>query len=240
MRRESLWVDSLAPVILRNPDVPWKERLRSWQDGNRRSVLHHRVDLAHLAVCHRDATRGPVIDPREGPRRAVDEDVAAGIDAGLFRGGDIGRVGIVDTDGQVELAVGIAPVDDVIALRRAAVAFLRLVAERVETKLDLVDLEDFVMVPKRHAAGRFADLDAGDLRAGVFDEFGTAGAQKKGKRQEDRKQGFHDVRTSRARFASAYMLFMNLWRIIPRPRRITAAPDLSDNRDNAGARPVPS
>ena len=51
---------------------------------------------------------------------------------------EVGGAGVGDVQGQVVLAVGVAPVDGVPAFGRAAVAFTLLVAERVAAEGDAV------------------------------------------------------------------------------------------------------
>src|SRR5262245_36808566 len=108
---------------------------RSDLDGS--ADIDARPDFLNFGVGHGDAAVSPVArklpasEPAEPVGQAVDHDVATGRNAALARLLAVAGVRIGDAHRQVEPAAVVLEVDQVAAFRRAAVAFLLLVADRI-------------------------------------------------------------------------------------------------------------
>src|SRR5690606_6900259 len=117
-------------------------RVTSRPNFNRCSHLHQIPDEKHVAVAQGNAAIGPVLLIHDLPpivriiRQAVNHDHAAGIEPCRLGAGAVLAFGIGDAQGAKVVALGIAPIDVVDAFRRAAVALMELVADRLTSQLD--------------------------------------------------------------------------------------------------------
>src|SRR5262249_49919977 len=135
-------------------------------DLNRRAVRYDAPDFFHFAIGHGDAASSPIqpsvggADPTEAVSNAVDHDVPTGIFSMRHSFRHIASFRIADVKGQVECASRIAPVDAVLTLGRAVVAFPRLDIEAASAKRNGVTAQGLLVTVKRYDVTRLVDNDS--------------------------------------------------------------------------------
>jgi hypothetical protein len=128
-------------------------------------------------------------------RPAVDEDVAAGALPQLPRRHAVLRLRVGDAQRQVEVAVGVLAVDEVVALRRLPVALDLLRTHGREAEVDLVGLQRHVVVHEVHPPVLLVDKDARDLRSvvGLYFALGAAARQNRDHGEEEYRPDYLHV-----------------------------------------------
>lgn len=122
-------------------------------------------DFVDFRVGDGDAAEGPVVeavgcaDGSFAVGEGVDHDVSAGGDAEYCGAGLVLRVGVGDVQGFVVVALGVAGVDDVVALGGEAVALALLGGEAALAEGDLVGTDDFAAGEELEGVVVFEDED---------------------------------------------------------------------------------
>lgn len=116
-------------------------------DSHRRAVRNRSPNLFDFLISHGYAPLGPVslamkrADKPETVGQTMNHDVAARGDTELFRGANIGCVGVRDVERAMKSAVSLMEIDCVHALWRSTITFLLLVPDRITTQRDAIRLE---------------------------------------------------------------------------------------------------
>ena len=143
---------------------------RLWTNFDGRSVWRDAIELIDLFVGDRDATGRPIFlamrcpNPALSVRQSVNHDVESGINSALRRARDVLRGRIGNVQREMVIALRIAIIDRVNALRGFVIAFLLLRPNWIATQCNAISLKHFATARDQQFPFRFFDENPIDRR----------------------------------------------------------------------------